>query len=153
MCQNFFFLRVSWLIGKDSDAGRDWGQKKKGTAEDEMDGWRHWLNGRESEWTPGVGDGQGDLGCCDSRGHGESDTTKRLNWTELNTSWEVFFSLQAWNCLFQRRKSLKEVLSAHETEAVTTVSKAASFSPILQQHFCIDSTLRPPLVARWLQRL
>ena len=58
----------SWLIGKDSDAGRDWGQEEKGTTEDEMAGWYHWLDGRESEWTPGVGDGQGDLACCDSWG-------------------------------------------------------------------------------------
>ena len=47
----------SWLIGNDSDAGRDWGQKGKGTTEDEMAGWHHQLNGCESEWTPGVGDG------------------------------------------------------------------------------------------------
>ena len=40
----------SWLIGKDSDAGRDWGQEEKGMTEDEMGGWHHWLNGRESEW-------------------------------------------------------------------------------------------------------
>ena len=39
----------SWLIGKDSDAGRDWGQEEKGTAEDEMARWHHWLDGRESE--------------------------------------------------------------------------------------------------------
>ena len=71
----------SWLIGKDSDAGRDWGQEEKGTAEDEMAGWHHQLDGRESEWTPGVGDGQGGLVCCDSWGHKESDTTE-LNWTE-----------------------------------------------------------------------
>ena len=72
----------SWLIGKDSDAGRDWGQEK-GTTEDEMAGWHHWLDGRESEWTPGVGDGQGGLACCDWWGRKESDTTERLNWTEL----------------------------------------------------------------------
>ena len=73
----------SWLIGKDSDAGRDWGQEEKGTTEDEMAGWHHWLDGHESEWIPGVGDGQGGLACCDSWGHKESDTTERLNWTEL----------------------------------------------------------------------
>ena len=39
----------SWLIGKDSDAGRDWGQEEKGTTEDEMAGWHHGLDGRESE--------------------------------------------------------------------------------------------------------
>ena len=74
----------SWLIGKDSDTGRDWGQKEKGTTEDEMAGWHHWLNGRESVCTPGVGDGQGGLACCDSWGGKASDTTEWLNWTELN---------------------------------------------------------------------
>ena len=74
----------SWLIGKDSDAGRDWGQEEKGTTEDEMAGSHHWLIGRESGWTPGVGDGQGGLECCDSWGRKESDTTEQLNWTELN---------------------------------------------------------------------
>ena len=76
----------SWLIGKDSDAGRDWGQEENGTTEDEMAGWHHWLDGRESQWTLGVGDGQGGLACCDSWGCKESDTTERLNWTELNWS-------------------------------------------------------------------
>ena len=71
----------SWLVGKDSDAGSDWGQEEKGTTEDEMAGWHHRLDGREFEWTPGVGDGQGGLACCDSWGHKESDTTERLNWT------------------------------------------------------------------------
>ena len=73
----------SWLIGKDSDAGRDWGQEEKGTTEDEMAGWHHWLDGRESEWSLGVGDGQGGLACCNSWGQKESDTTEQLNWTEL----------------------------------------------------------------------
>ena len=77
----------SWLIGKDCDAGRDWGQEEKGTTEDEMAGWHHRLNGCESEWTPGVGDGQGGLACWDSWGHKESDTTEQLNWTELNWSY------------------------------------------------------------------
>ena len=73
----------SWLIAKGSDAGRDWGQEEKGMTEDEMAGWHHWLDGHESEWTPGVGDGQGGLACCDSWGRKELDTTERLNWTEL----------------------------------------------------------------------
>ena len=73
-----------WLIVKDSDAGRDWGQEEKGTTEDEMAGWHHWLDGHESESTPGVGDWQGGLVCCDSWGHKESDMTEWLNWTELN---------------------------------------------------------------------
>ena len=82
--QYFGHLMQSWLIGKDSDAGRDWGQEEKGTTEDEMAGWPHWLDGHEFEWTPGVGDGQGGLACCDSWGRIESDTTEWLNWTELN---------------------------------------------------------------------
>ena len=74
----------SWLIGKDPDAGRDWGQEQKGTTEDEMAGWHHWLDGHEFEQTLGVGDGQGGLACCCSRGDKESDMTERLNWTEGN---------------------------------------------------------------------
>ena len=82
----------SWLIGKDSDAGRGWGQEENGTREDEMAGWHHWLDGRESEWTPGVGDGQGGLACCDSGGHKESYMTEWLNWTELNWSYcRIFY--------------------------------------------------------------
>ena len=73
----------SWLIGKDPDAGRDWGKEEKGTAEGEMVGWHHWLDGHGFGWTPGVGDGQGDLACYSSWGREESDTTERLNWTEL----------------------------------------------------------------------
>jgi len=77
----------SWLIGKDSDAGRDWGQEEKGTTEDKMAGWHPWLNGRESEWTPRVGDGHGGLVCCDSWGCKESDTTERLIWTDTLAAW------------------------------------------------------------------
>ena len=57
-------------------------EREKGTTENEMVGWHHWLNGHEFEWTPGVCDGQGGLACCNSWGHRESDTTERLNWTE-----------------------------------------------------------------------
>ena len=73
-----------WLIGKDSEAGKDWGQEKLGVTKDQLAGWHNQLDGQESEWTPGVGDGQGGLVCCDSWGCKESDTTERLNWTELN---------------------------------------------------------------------
>ena len=72
----------SWFIGKDPDTGKDWGQEEKGTTEDEMGGWHHWLNGQGFGWTPGVGDGQGGLACCGSWGHKELDTTEPLNWTE-----------------------------------------------------------------------
>ena len=59
------------------------GEVEKQTIEDEMTVWHHWLVGGESKWTPGVGDGQGGLACCDSWCCKESDTTERLNWTEL----------------------------------------------------------------------
>ena len=81
----------SWLIGKDPDAGRDWGQEEKGTTEDEMAGWHHWLDGHEFEWTLGVGDGQGGLACCDSWGCKELDMTEQLNWTEY-----IFCSFKNW---------------------------------------------------------
>ena len=82
----------SWLIQKDSDAWMDWGQEEKGVTEDEMVGWHHRLNGRESEWTPGVGDGQGSLACCDSWGHSR---TRLSNWTELNwTEGNCVYKLQ-----------------------------------------------------------
>ena len=71
----------SWLIWKDLDAGKDWGQEK-GMTEDEMVGWHHQLNGHEFEWTPGAGDGQGGLACCSPWGHKESDATEQLNWTD-----------------------------------------------------------------------
>ena len=74
----------SWLIGKDFDAGRDLGEEKKGTTEDEMAECHHQLNGDEFEWTPGVGDWQGGLACCDSWGRKESDMTERQNW---NWNW------------------------------------------------------------------
>ena len=80
----------SWLIGKGSDAGRDWGQEEKGTTEDEIARRHHWLNGYEFGWTPGVGDGQGGLACYNSWGRKKSDTTEWLNWTD---SVLVFFFL------------------------------------------------------------
>ena len=73
----------SWLIGKDSDAGRNWGQEKE-TTEDEIAGWHHRLDGHEFQWTLGVGDGQGGLACYNAWGHKESETTEWLNWTETN---------------------------------------------------------------------
>ena len=68
-----------------------WGQEEKGMTEDEMAGWHQWLDRRESEWTLGVGDGQGGLACCDSWGRKELDMTERLNWTELN--WCICYAL------------------------------------------------------------
>ena len=58
----------SQLIGKDPDAGKDWGQGQKGLTEDEMVGWHHWLNGHEFEWSLRDNKGQGSLVCCSSWG-------------------------------------------------------------------------------------
>ena len=69
----------SWLIGKDPDAGKDWGQQEKGTTEDEMVRWHHRLNGHVFGWTPRAGDGQGGLVCCSPWGHRKSDVTEQLN--------------------------------------------------------------------------
>ena len=80
---------MSWLIGKDPNAGRDWGQEEKGITEDELAGWHHWLDGHGFGWTLGVGDGQGGLACCYLWGGKESDMTERLDWTELN--WYILF--------------------------------------------------------------
>ena len=77
-------MRGANSLEKDPDAGKDWGQEKKGVTEDEMIGWHHWLNGYEFLKTLGVGDGQEGLACFSSWGGKESDTTEWLNWTELN---------------------------------------------------------------------
>ena len=75
----------SWLIGKDSEGGRDWGQEEKGTTEDEMAGWHHQLNGREFEWTLVDGDGQrGEAWRAAIHGVTKSQTWLN-NWTEQKT--------------------------------------------------------------------
>ena len=74
----------NWLIEKDPDSGKDWRQEEKGITEDEMVGWHQRLDGHEFEQALRVGDGQGSLVCCSPWGYKKSDTTERLNWTELN---------------------------------------------------------------------
>ena len=103
----------SWLIGKNPDAGRDWGQEEKGTTEDEMAAWHPRLDGHEFGWNPGIGDGQGGLACCNSWGCKESDTTEawravthgvaksrtRLSdWTELNAIVLAICDTHEWVC-------------------------------------------------------
>ena len=83
----------SHLFGKDPDTGKDWEQEVKGTTEDEMAGWHHGLDGRESEWTPGDGDEQGGPAI-----HGVAKRQTRLsNWTELN--WLTAFRILLLTCL------------------------------------------------------
>ena len=102
----------SWLIVKVSDTGRDWRSDEKGTAEDEMAEWHYWLDGHDFGWTPGVGEWQGILACCDSWGRKESDTTEWLNWTELN--WVMrkqvpMLMTLVFACLFSMHGEMQEV--------------------------------------------
>ena len=94
----------NWLIWKGPDAGKDWRREEKGTTEDELAGWHHWLNGHESEWTPGGGDGQGGLACCGPRGRKELDMTEWLNWTELN---QYIWKTRRIICMMRPRRWLK----------------------------------------------
>ena len=77
----------NWLIGKDPDAGKDWRQEEKGTTEDEMVGWDHWLDRHEFEEAPGAGDGHGWLVCCIPWGHKELDMTEWLDWKRNTDRW------------------------------------------------------------------
>ena len=106
----------SWVIGKDPDAGRDWGQEEKGTTEDEMSGWYHRLDGHGFGWTPGAGDGQGGLACCGSWGHKELDMTEQLNWTDRRISFlfsriELIVNDQQFT---ERREEEKPLLQKHQ---------------------------------------
>ena len=79
-----YFGHLMQRTEKDPDAGKDW-RLEKGTTEDEMVGWHHWLDGHEFEQAPGVGGGWGSLACCSPWCRKESDTTEPLNWTVMRT--------------------------------------------------------------------
>ena len=112
--------KKSWLICKDPDAGKDWGQEEKGMTEDEIVGWHHRLNGHGFGWTQGIGDGQGGLACCRSWGRKESDMTERLNWTELRRITETDKKLIQLGRSWARR----------ETDPHKTVSKVTKGSKL-----------------------
>ena len=84
----------NWLIGKDPDAGKDWGQEEK----IEMVGWHHPVDGYEFEQAPGVGDGQGSLACCSPWCCKELDMTEGLNWTKLMLS-TIIYIYYIWHIL------------------------------------------------------
>ena len=69
----------SQLIGKDPDAGKDWGKEEEAVTEDQMAGWHHWLNAHKCEQTLGESEGQGSLVCCNPRACKELDTAEQLN--------------------------------------------------------------------------
>ena len=145
----------SWLIGKDSDAGRAWGQEEKGTTQGEMAGWHHGLDRRESEWTLGVGDGQGGLACCDSWGHKASDMTERLDWTELilalgNISLPVMLCIQSmdsfghtagrrhWQCTTTANQAWPSPPAAHQRRACSTNNNDYALLSVI----CIPDTVQ-----------
>ena len=104
-------------------AGRDWRQEEKGTTEDEMAGWHHWLDGCESEWTPEVGDGQGGLACCDSWGRKESDTTEWLIWSDLSARARMNWSV--WHLVSDMKTISSEILTIKDI--VVYVEKTWAF--------------------------
>ena len=89
-CKELTHLKRPWC-------GKDWGQEEKGMTEDEMVGWHHQLNGHGFGWTPGVSDGQGGLVCM-VHVFAESDTTERLNGTELNPTISIITNFQWSKC-------------------------------------------------------
>ena len=89
-------------LEKTLDAGRDWGQEENRKTEDEMAGWIHRLDGHEVVWTPGVGDEQGGLACCNSWGLKELDTTEWLNWTKLNWIFRDYNLLEVFIAVLHR---------------------------------------------------
>ena len=131
----------SWLIWKDPDGGKEWGQEEKRTTEDEMVGWHHWLDGHGFGWTPGVGDGQGGLPCGGSWGHKELDTSEWLNWTELTVltlyliGYALFFDaqevLQRSACKWSKHSYCSTCVdSVVVNSAVLRISSSQSNAPI-----------------------
>ena len=135
----------SWLIGKEPDAGRDWGQEEKGTTEDEMAGWHHRLDRREFDWTPGAGDEHGGLACCISWGLKESDMTEQLNWTEPIS--------HVWKKLQFRPKDLDTSLSVTlQVFNFLGVRNCDLQSGCFPQHLVRTKTYRRPTCV-WAQSL
>ena len=98
----------SQLIGRDPDAGKDWGQEEKGTTEEEMVAWHHQLNGHEFEQTPGDGEGQGSLAYCSPLGHKKSDMTEQLN-NNKNQKRKIKFHGQKIVFIFSRIRGKSEI--------------------------------------------
>ena len=141
----------NWLIRKDPDAGKDWRWEEKGTTEDEMVGWHHWLDGHEFEQAPGVGDGQVGLACCSPWGCKELDTTEWLNW--LKFSWRL--SRRSGLCDLHSSPSptpaglseeLGEILATDSSSSVTTAVTVIP-SHLWVSHPCIQ----PPIGWKYLE--
>jgi len=118
--------KKSWLIGKDSDTRRDWGQEEKGMTEDEMAGWHHRLHGHEFGWFPGAGDGQGGLACCNSWGC--KDRTRLTDWTDAK--------VPCFLCLTYRRTELPKSrrLVGHERYRISWEHIFHSLTSLFGRH-------------------
>ena len=121
----------SWLIGKDPDAGRDWGQEEKVTTEGKMVGCHYRLNGYGFGWTPGVRDGQGGLVCCSSWCREESDMTEWLNWTEPQTDHSGLTKLSNVRKEFKKLKQLLYRQSSGD-DFVSLVKQEVEQMPLLK---------------------
>ena len=124
----------NWLIGKETDAGKDWRWEEKGTKEGEMVGWHQQLDGHEFEQALGVGDGQGSLACCSPWSRKESGTTERLNWLR------PWASLCAHcNALAAKRHTYQHHEASHKRQNCGQRPNSSK-SPLLPQ----DSWNNPP---------
>ena len=105
-------IMAFWLIGKDSGAGRDWGQEEKGMTEDEMAGWHHWLDGREFDWTWEL---VMDREVWRAAIHGVTKSRTLLsNWTELNNRSQVFLISDLLNqnlCFIETNQKFKKLFN------------------------------------------
>ena len=147
----------SWLIWKDPDAGKDSGQEEKGATEDEMVGWHNQLNGHGFGWTPGVGDGQGGLACCGSRGHrvGHNWVTE-LNWKHLPVMWQTWVRSLGWEDPVEKEMTTIPVLlpgKFHEWKSLVGYSPwdRTESDTTEQFHWSMDYTVHRILQARILE--
>ena len=132
-----------WLTGKDPDAGKDWRQKEKGTTEDGMVGWHHWLDGHEFEQALGVGDEQGGLACCSPWDRKESDMTEWLSWTEL----KALCPFINWRLLTHGTSYIDYTIFWHQPSHVQLLASVATI-PFLR-HFSILGT-KFPNTSSWM---
>ena len=114
----------SWLIWKDPNAGKDWGQEEKRTTEDEMVGWHHRLDGHGFGWTPGAGNEQGGLACCCSWGHKESDTTEWLNWTDKSGKWAMELEQVKCSLVLSRFSCFSGINAPQIIASLVSISRA-----------------------------
>ena len=142
--------------------GKIEGRRRRGR-QDEMAGWHHRLDGHEFEWTPGFGDGQGGLMCCNSWGRKESDTTERVYWTELPSNGSamfVFRKREQWLCkwvlgiiaIFWTFKIISKLrMSKNIFQPVEYFLKGNSIRVILNEMLDVRSRHLDVSLSTWIQ--